>query len=204
MVAFVGPLLAQAGNNGNGDDFDIASILGYIIVGAVVGVIARFLVPGRDPLGFLGTIVLGIVGAVIGGWAAGELFKDTSGVDWIGVDPGSHRVGPAVAGCRRSRPRTHLTSEGEDDGSPRCRRPAADRGRAACPEQPLERSRRRRSGTSPCRAAGQLFPGSVTNRVGLSFVASVPLGVADHGSRPSWIRLRALPASDFTRWRICS
>ena len=83
MVAFVGCLLAQAGNNGSGDDFDIASILGYIIVGAVVGVIARFLVPGRDPLGFLGTIVLGIVGAVIGGWAAGELFKDTSGVDWI-------------------------------------------------------------------------------------------------------------------------
>jgi uncharacterized membrane protein YeaQ/YmgE (transglycosylase-associated protein family) len=52
-------------------------------VGAIVGVLARFLVPGDDPMGIIGTIVLGIVGAVIGGWAAGAIFKDTAGVDWI-------------------------------------------------------------------------------------------------------------------------
>ena len=34
-------------------------------------------------MGIVGTIVLGIVGAVIGGWAAGAIFEDTSGVDWI-------------------------------------------------------------------------------------------------------------------------
>ncbi|MEX0651604.1 MAG: GlsB/YeaQ/YmgE family stress response membrane protein [Actinomycetota bacterium] len=79
MLAF----LAQAGENNNGDGVDVTSILGYIVVGAIVGVLARFLVPGDDPMGIIGTILLGIVGAVIGGWLAGEVFKDTSGVDWI-------------------------------------------------------------------------------------------------------------------------
>ena len=80
MLAIVG-LLAQTGDKGA--DLDIASILGYIVVGAIVGVIARFLVPGDDPMGIIGTIVLGIVGALIGGWAAGALFEETTGVDWI-------------------------------------------------------------------------------------------------------------------------
>jgi uncharacterized membrane protein YeaQ/YmgE (transglycosylase-associated protein family) len=66
-----------------GSDVDVASIIGYIVVGLIVGVLARFLVPGRDPMGWIGTIVLGILGALIGGWAAGALFPDTSGVDWI-------------------------------------------------------------------------------------------------------------------------
>jgi uncharacterized membrane protein YeaQ/YmgE (transglycosylase-associated protein family) len=80
MIAIVG-LLAQAGDKGA--DLDVASIQGYIVVGAIVGVLARFLVPGDDPMGIVGTIVLGIVGALIGGWAAGAIFEDTSGVDWI-------------------------------------------------------------------------------------------------------------------------
>jgi uncharacterized membrane protein YeaQ/YmgE (transglycosylase-associated protein family) len=65
------------------DGVDVGSIIGYIIVGAIVGVLARFLVPGKDPMGIIGTIVLGILGAVIGGWAAGALFPETAGVDWI-------------------------------------------------------------------------------------------------------------------------
>jgi uncharacterized membrane protein YeaQ/YmgE (transglycosylase-associated protein family) len=65
------------------DGVDVGSILGYIVVGAIVGILARFLVPGRDPIGIIGTIVLGILGAVIGGWAAGAIFPETAGVDWI-------------------------------------------------------------------------------------------------------------------------
>jgi uncharacterized membrane protein YeaQ/YmgE (transglycosylase-associated protein family) len=45
--------------------------------------LARFSVPGDDPMGIVGTIVLGIVGALIGGWAAGAIFEETEGVDWI-------------------------------------------------------------------------------------------------------------------------
>jgi len=43
------------------------SVLGWILFGLVVGVVARFLMPGRDPGGFVVTIVLGIVGALLGG-----------------------------------------------------------------------------------------------------------------------------------------
>ena len=43
-------------------------ILGWIVFGLVVGAIAKLLMPGRDPGGFIVTILLGIVGAVLGGW----------------------------------------------------------------------------------------------------------------------------------------
>ena len=43
-------------------------ILGWILFGLVVGIIAKFLMPGRDPGGIIMTIVLGIVGALIGGY----------------------------------------------------------------------------------------------------------------------------------------
>ncbi len=62
---------------------DVGSILGYVVVGLIVGVLARFLLPGDDPMGLIGTIIVGIIGAVIGGWAAGAIFQDTTGVDWI-------------------------------------------------------------------------------------------------------------------------
>jgi uncharacterized membrane protein YeaQ/YmgE (transglycosylase-associated protein family) len=41
-------------------------IIGQIIFGLVVGIIAKFLMPGRDPGGFIVTAILGMVGAVVG------------------------------------------------------------------------------------------------------------------------------------------
>jgi uncharacterized membrane protein YeaQ/YmgE (transglycosylase-associated protein family) len=43
-------------------------VLGWIIFGLIVGIVARFLMPGRDPAGFVVTAVLGIVGALLGGF----------------------------------------------------------------------------------------------------------------------------------------
>lgn len=43
-------------------------ILLWIALGLVVGVAAKFALPGRDPGGIARTIVLGIIGAVVGGW----------------------------------------------------------------------------------------------------------------------------------------
>ncbi len=43
-------------------------ILLWIVFGLVVGAIAKLLMPGRDPGGFILTIVIGIVGALVGGW----------------------------------------------------------------------------------------------------------------------------------------
>jgi uncharacterized membrane protein YeaQ/YmgE (transglycosylase-associated protein family) len=43
-------------------------ILLWIVFGLVVGIVAKFIMPGRDPGGMILTIVLGIVGAMLGGW----------------------------------------------------------------------------------------------------------------------------------------
>jgi uncharacterized membrane protein YeaQ/YmgE (transglycosylase-associated protein family) len=42
-------------------------LLGWILFGLIVGIIAKLLMPGRDPGGFIITILLGIAGAVLGG-----------------------------------------------------------------------------------------------------------------------------------------
>lgn len=43
-------------------------IIVLIIIGLIAGAIARLLVPGRDPIGVLGTILLGIIGSFVGGF----------------------------------------------------------------------------------------------------------------------------------------
>ena len=43
-------------------------ILGWIVFGLIVGAIAKLLMPGRDPGGFIVTMLLGMVGAVLGGF----------------------------------------------------------------------------------------------------------------------------------------
>jgi uncharacterized membrane protein YeaQ/YmgE (transglycosylase-associated protein family) len=48
-------------------------ILSWILFGLVVGVIAKLLMPGRDPGGFIVTILLGIAGALVGGFIAWAL-----------------------------------------------------------------------------------------------------------------------------------
>ena len=53
-------------------------IIGWLIIGLVAGALARLLVPGRDPMGWLATIVLGLAGALVGGVLADMLFDDES------------------------------------------------------------------------------------------------------------------------------
>ncbi len=45
-------------------------ILGWILLGIVAGVIAKALLPGDDPGGFIVTVIIGIVGALLGGFLA--------------------------------------------------------------------------------------------------------------------------------------
>jgi uncharacterized membrane protein YeaQ/YmgE (transglycosylase-associated protein family) len=42
--------------------------VGWIVFGLIVGALAKLVMPGRDPGGIIVTILLGIVGAVVGGW----------------------------------------------------------------------------------------------------------------------------------------
>jgi uncharacterized membrane protein YeaQ/YmgE (transglycosylase-associated protein family) len=44
------------------------AILSWIVFGLVIGIIAKLLMPGRDPGGFIITILLGIAGALVGGF----------------------------------------------------------------------------------------------------------------------------------------
>ncbi len=62
-------------------------ILWFLVIGLIVGVIGRFLVPGNDPLGVLGTMLLGVVGSFVGGFlvslvSSGEARLTPAG--WIG------------------------------------------------------------------------------------------------------------------------
>jgi uncharacterized membrane protein YeaQ/YmgE (transglycosylase-associated protein family) len=43
-------------------------VLGWIFFGLIVGAIAKLLMPGRDPGGWIITILLGVAGALLGGW----------------------------------------------------------------------------------------------------------------------------------------
>ena len=46
------------------------TLIAWLLVGLIAGAVARLVVPGRDPMGLLGTLVLGLVGSVVGGWLA--------------------------------------------------------------------------------------------------------------------------------------
>jgi uncharacterized membrane protein YeaQ/YmgE (transglycosylase-associated protein family) len=43
-------------------------ILSWVVFGLIAGAIAKFIMPGKDPGGCIGTIIIGILGAVIGGY----------------------------------------------------------------------------------------------------------------------------------------
>lgn len=62
----------------------ILEIIGTIIFGAVIGMLARLVLPGRQNISALVTVILGVLGALIGYWLWGLMGGgDTSGIDWI-------------------------------------------------------------------------------------------------------------------------
>ncbi|MCX4767475.1 GlsB/YeaQ/YmgE family stress response membrane protein [Streptomyces sp. NBC_01275] len=63
---------------------EIDGIISAVLIGVIVGVLGRLVVPGRQRIGILWTILVGIVAALIGSAiAAGFGVADTKGVDWI-------------------------------------------------------------------------------------------------------------------------
>jgi len=57
----------------------IMGIIGTIIVGFIVGVLARFFYPGAVPLGFWLTVALGIGGSIVGGLISSLIWKTPDG-----------------------------------------------------------------------------------------------------------------------------
>jgi len=63
---------------------EISGVISAIIIGIVIGVLGRLALPGRQRVGVLWTIVVGILAAFVGSAiAAGLGVQNTSGVDWI-------------------------------------------------------------------------------------------------------------------------
>jgi uncharacterized membrane protein YeaQ/YmgE (transglycosylase-associated protein family) len=61
-------------------------VIAWIFFGLIVGIIAKLLMPGRDPGGFIVTILLGIVGSLVGGFigrALGLYGPDQRASGWI-------------------------------------------------------------------------------------------------------------------------
>ena len=61
------------------------AVIGWIFFGVVVGAIAKLLMPGRDPGGFIVTMLLGIAGAVTGGFLGRALgfYGPNQGASWL-------------------------------------------------------------------------------------------------------------------------
>jgi uncharacterized membrane protein YeaQ/YmgE (transglycosylase-associated protein family) len=70
---------------------DIVAIILTVVIGFVVGVIAKFLTPGRDALGFIMTTVVGIAGAFLAAWAGQELdwYEPGEPVSFLGAVVGA-------------------------------------------------------------------------------------------------------------------
>jgi len=64
-------------------------IIWSIIIGFIAGLVAKFLMPGRDPAGFIITTLLGIVGAVVATWLG-------RAVGWYGPGEGAQFIGAVV------------------------------------------------------------------------------------------------------------
>ena len=67
------------------------SIIGILVIGLVAGLLARFLLPGRDPMGFILTMVLGVAGAFLASWAGQALgwYREGEPAGFIGAVVGA-------------------------------------------------------------------------------------------------------------------
>lgn len=63
----------------------MSGLISSIIVGLVVGAIARFLMPGKQSLGWIATCLLGIAGSMVGGWIGRVLgwYPEGASAGWI-------------------------------------------------------------------------------------------------------------------------
>jgi uncharacterized membrane protein YeaQ/YmgE (transglycosylase-associated protein family) len=60
----------------------IGAIIGWIIIGLIAGALGKLIMPGDDPGGIIVTILLGIAGAVVGGFLAGLIGLGGGGILW--------------------------------------------------------------------------------------------------------------------------
>ncbi len=60
-------------------------IIGFLVFGLVVGLLARAIMPGRQPMGWLATALLGMVGSLVGGLLGRAIFGNGNAADTTGL-----------------------------------------------------------------------------------------------------------------------
>lgn len=80
-------------------------LIGFLLIGLIAGLLARAILPGRDPMGLLGTMLLGCVGALIGGFLFGGA---DNAVGWIGATVGAILVLAVYRLVARDRGRSRM------------------------------------------------------------------------------------------------
>jgi uncharacterized membrane protein YeaQ/YmgE (transglycosylase-associated protein family) len=63
---------------------EVVDLIVFILVGLVVGALARLVLPGKQNLSIIATILVGVVGAIVGGYLWRAVFGDSAGPEWIG------------------------------------------------------------------------------------------------------------------------
>jgi len=61
------------------EDNKTMSFIWFLIIGLIAGALARLIMPGRDPMGIIATIILGIVGSLLGGLVSWAIWGNQSG-----------------------------------------------------------------------------------------------------------------------------
>jgi uncharacterized membrane protein YeaQ/YmgE (transglycosylase-associated protein family) len=65
-------------------DISFWTVVWYAVAGLVIGLLARALMPGRQHMSLIATILLGVVAAIAGAFLWNAIFKDQEGIAWIG------------------------------------------------------------------------------------------------------------------------
>ncbi|MDO5711754.1 MAG: GlsB/YeaQ/YmgE family stress response membrane protein [Micrococcales bacterium] len=64
----------------------ISTILTAIVIGAIIGGLARLVMPGHQNISIVMTIILGILGSALGSWLVAQFgYSNSSGIAWIAV-----------------------------------------------------------------------------------------------------------------------
>jgi uncharacterized membrane protein YeaQ/YmgE (transglycosylase-associated protein family) len=65
-------------------DIGFWDIVWYAITGIVIGALARLILPGKQSMGWILTMVIGVVAAIVGGLLWNAIFSGNEGIAWIG------------------------------------------------------------------------------------------------------------------------
>ena len=66
------------------DNVGLGDIIVYAIAGLVIGALARLILPGKQSMGWVLTMVIGVISAIVGGLIWNGIFPDNEAIAWIG------------------------------------------------------------------------------------------------------------------------